>query len=596
MHYILVFIYAVSLSSFNIAPTRAATIHDGYAMTLYGEPKYAKGFKHTEYVSPEAPKGGAIKLAEQGTFDSLNPYILKGVKAPNIYILFETLMKRSLDEPMTMYPSVASSAHINEDGTSASFTMNSNAKWHDGEAITAADVVFSFETLRDKGDPTYALYYTPIEKVVAKGNRVTFHFVDGTNPELPFVAATMPILPKHYYETTPFDKTTLEPPLGSGPYKVKSVDAGRSIVYQRAENWWAANLPINKGQYNFDSIQYDMYRDGNVSLEAFKAGNYDFRREYIARNWATAYDSPALKEGKFIKRDLYHTIPQGMQAFVFNLRQPEFSDRRVRKAVSLSMDFEWLNKTIFYNAYNRNTSFFGNTDFAAMDLPNGAEKELLEPFASELDSTIFDEPVIAPNTNSPRKNLLKAQALLGEAGYEVKDGKRVHSETDKPLNVEFLLRQPTMERVIGPMRKNLERLGITSNIRLVDDAQYKQRLDNFDFDIISTWLNNGVFFPGNEQSLYWNSNAANVKGSNNITGLNSKAVDAMLEQILQAKDLKALTPASRALDRILLSEHVAIPHWHSQSFRIAYWDKFAMPKTNPSYDIGLFTWWVKDRN
>lgn len=577
--------------------THAATAHNGYALTLYGQPKYAKNFKHTDYVNPSAPKGGSIKLAEQGSFDSLNPYILKGVKAPGVRMLFESLMTQSLDEPMTMYPSVADSVSVEADQMSASFTINPRARWHDGAPITADDVVFSFNTLKEKADPTYALYYKPIEKVVADKKtpgRVTFYFAGETNPELPFAAASMPILPKHYYDTHPFDKTTLDAPLGSGPYKVEAVDAGRSITYARVENWWAKDLPINKGQYNFDTINYDMYRDENVSLEAFKAGSYDFRREYISRNWATAYASPALSQGKFIKRELHHTIPQGMQAFVFNLRKPYFADRRVREAISLAMDFNWLNKTLFYDSYARNTSFFGGTDFAATGLPSVEERALLEPFKGILPPTILTAPpATAARTDTAREDLLRAQALLNEAGYTVKDGKRVHATTGKPLTIEFLLRQPTMERVIGQMRKNLERIGITSSIRMVDDAQYQQRLDGFDFDIISVWLNNGVFFPGNEQMLYWHSSQANVKGANNITGLKHAAVDALLEKLIAAKTLEDLTPPARALDRILLTEHIAIPHWNSMSFRIAHWNKFAQPKINPSYDMGLMTWWVK---
>lgn len=571
----------------------ATTIHDGYALTLYGEPKYAKGFKHPEYVNPKAPKGGMIKLYDMGNFDSLNPYILKGVKAPGITFLFESLMKQSLDEPMTMYPSIASSVSIGDDNETVSFTINPNARWHDGELITAEDVVFSFYTLKEKGDPTYALYYKPIDRVEAQGGIVTFHFTDNTNPELPFVAATMPILPKHYYDNVDFEKTTLEPPLGSGPYKVAEVDAGRSITYERVKDWWAKDLPINVGQYNFDTMHYDMYRDENVSLEAFKAGAYDFRREYISRNWATAYGSPALSQGKFIKRELMHEIPQGMQAFVFNLRKDYFKDRRVREAIGLAMDFEWLNKTLFYDAYKRNTSFFGSTQFVAKGLPGEEEKALLEPFKEQLSPQIFTHSPLPSEEKSSRDNLLRAQALLNEAGYVVQDGKRVHAATGKPLTIEFLLRQPTMERVIGSMRKNLERLGITSTIRMVDNAQYQQRLDGFDFDIISVWLNNGVFFPGNEQMLYWHSSQAQVKGANNITGLQSRAVDAMLEKIIAAKSLEELTPPARALDRILLTEHVAIPHWHSQSFRIAYWDKFELPETLASYDMGLMTWWAK---
>lgn len=579
-----------------VTPAYAAPTH---ALTLYGEPKYQAGFDHVEYVRVDAPKGGMIKMYEMGTYDSLNNFILKGVKAPGLNNIYESLMTASLDEPQSMYPRIATSVDVAADKKSVIFTLNKKARWHDGKPITAEDVVFSFYALKEKGDPTYALYYKPIDKVTAKGNSVTFTFTDDTNRELPFIAAGMPILPKHYYDTQDFEKTTFEPPLGSGPYKVSKVDPGRSIAYERVKSWWGADLPINRGQYNFDEIRYDMYRDENVSLEAFKAGEYDFRREFIARNWATGYASPALEQKKFIKREMMHDIPQGMQAFIFNLRKDKFSDRRVREAINLAMDYEWLNKTIFYDAYFRNTSFFGVTPFAAdKALPDAAEKALLEPFKEQLSPTIFSEIPTQPITDGSghdRKNLLKAQTLLNDAGFVVKEGKRINPATGEPMQIEFLLRQPTMERVIGVMRKNLERLGIKSVIRMVDDAQYQQRLDGFDFDIISVWVNNGVFFPGNEQMLYWHSSQAMVKGANNITGLSSPAVDAVLAKLISAKNLEELTPPARALDRILLTEHVAIPHWHSQSFRIAYWDKFGLPNTPPKYDIGLNTWWAKKK-
>lgn len=578
-----------------VAPANAVPSH---ALTLFGEPKYKAGFTQVDYVNVRAPKGGTLKLTgDGGSFDSLNNFILKGVKAPGIEMIYESLMSASLDEPSSMYPRIASTVDVAKDKLSATFTINPNARWHDGKPITSEDVVFTFNTLKEKGSPVYALTFAPIKEVVAKGNNVTFYFADATNREVVLVAASMPILPKHYYDTHDFEKTTLEPPLGSGPYKVSKVDVGRSMSYERVKDWWGKDLPINKGQYNFDEIRYDMYRDENVALEAFKAGQYDFRREYIARNWATAYESPALAAGKFIKREVMHDIPQGMQAFVFNLRKSKFADRRVRQALNLAMDFEWTNKSLFYSAYLRNTSFFGATPFAADKvLPDAKERALLEPHLAELAPNILSEITTQPTTDgsgNARANLLKAQALLNEAGFVVKDGKRIDPATGKPLEIEFLLRQPTMERVIGAMRRNLERLGIASTIRNVDDAQYQQRLDGFDFDIVSVWLNNGVFFPGNEQMLYWHSSQAMLKGANNITGLQNKAVDAVLEQLVSAKDLEHLTPAARALDRILLSEWVVIPHWHSQSFRIAYWDKFGLPDVLAKYDIGLNSWWMK---
>ncbi len=566
-------------------------------MTFYGNCKYPAEFTHFEYVNPDAPRGGSVKMAETGTFDSLNYFILKGVKAPAIQGLFDTLMVQSLDEPQSMYPLIAESIDLAADRSSATFQINKHARWHDGTPITPEDVVFSFEILRDKGDPTFKIIFAPIAKVEQTGPRaVTFTFTDTKNREIPLVAAGLPILPKHYYARVDFEKTTLEPPLGSGPYKVGSVDPGRNLTYELVPDYWAKDLPVNKGQYNFQRISYDMYRDENVTLEAFKAGEYDFRQEYIARNWATGYDSPALKDGRFKKEAVPDGRPQGMQAFMFNTRQPYLADRRVREAIGLTMDFAWLNRTIFYGAYMRNTSFFKNTPFAAEGVPAGEELKLLKSFADKLPAELFSEPFKQPETDgsgNARSNLIKAQKLLEEAGWVIKDGKRVNAATGEELKLEFMLRQPTMERVVAPMRKHLARLGIDTLIRRVDDAQYQKRIDTHDFDIISVWLNRGVFYPGNEQMTLWHSSQADVKGSNNTGGLKHPAVDAALERLINARDLEDLTVAGRALDRILLWEHVVIPHWHSGTFRIAWWDKFNMPKVAPRYGLGFQTWWMK---
>lgn len=586
---------AASVSLFAFTPAHASDKVPGFA--LYGEPKYKPGFTHFEYVNPDAPKGGMAKLAETGTFDSLNPFILKGVKAPGLADTFETLMVSSLDEPMSMYGLVAQSVSVPADHLSATFELRPEAQWHDGTSISADDVVFSFETLKTKGDPTYKILYTPIKECKKTGERsVTFTFADATNRELPMIAAQMPILSQSYYTTHDFEKTTLDAPMGSGPYKVESVQQGRSITYKRAENYWAKDLPVNRGMYNFDTIRYDMYRDENVTLEGLKAGEYDFRREYIARNWATAYDTPAIKEGKLIKREIPDATPQGMQAFIFNTRKPMFADARVRQAIDLSLDYEWVNKTIFYGAYVRNASFFENTEFQATDVPKGLELELLKPFKGILPPQLFTQAFKNPVTDgsgNARDNLLLAQKLLEEAGWTIKDGKRVNAKGE-PLTIEFLLRQPTMERVIGPMRKNLERLGIAASIRMVDDSQYQKRTDEGDFDIVSIWVNRGVFFPGNEQVALWHSSQADVKGGNNLGGIKNKAVDAMLDVLTKAKSKDELLAAGRALDRILLWEHYVIPNWHSGSFRICYWNKFGLPKVLPKYNLGFQTWWAKD--
>jgi microcin C transport system substrate-binding protein len=566
-------------------------------IALYGQCKYKSGFAHFEYVNPDAPIGGNVKLAEQGSFDSLNPFIVNGVKAPMVLGLFESLMAQSLDEPQSMYPLVAKNVTVADDKTWVEFTLNEKARWHNGIKITPDDVVFSFATLKEKGDPIFKIMYTPISTCEKTSeDKVKFTFTDGKNRELPMIAAGMPILSKAYYSKVDFEKTTLEPPMGSGPLKVESVDPGRAITFVRNSDYWGWKLPVMRGQYNFARVRYDMYRDENVSLEALKAGEYDFRQEYIARNWATAYDAPAVNDGRIIKREIKNEIPQGMQAFIFNTRKEYLADPRVREAINLTLDYQWLNKTIFYGAYARNKSFFENTQCEAKGTPSGKELELLKPFEKDLPSALFTEEFKNPVTDgsgNARKQLLKAQALLDEAGWSVKDGKRVNAKGVQ-LTIEFLLRQPTMERVIGPMRKNLERLGIAASIRMVDDSQYQKRTDSFDFDIVSIWINRGVFYPGNEQMSLWHSTQADVKGTNNLSGMKNPAVDAALAALISAKDETSLYAACRALDRVLLWEHVVIPNWHSNSFRVAYWDKFGLPKIQAKYNLAFQTWWVKE--
>jgi microcin C transport system substrate-binding protein len=572
----------------------AAQAAPSHCLSLYDPCKYKPGFSHFDYVNPDAPKGGSVKLAETGTFDSLNPFILKGVKAPGISMIFDSLMVQSLDEPQSMYGLIAETAALSDDKTHVDFILRKEARFHDGSPITADDVVFSYETLLSKGDPTYRIMFAPVTKVEKLSDHKVRFSLDVNMREAPLIAASLPVFSKAYYGKADFEKTTLDSPLGSGAYKVQSVDPGRTIIYERVKNYWAKNLAPGRGRYNFDNIRYDIYRDENVTLEAFKSGQFDFRREYIARNWATAYDHPAIKDGRIIKRDVPDMSPQGMQGFVFNTRQPSLSDRRVREAIGLAMDYEWLNKTIFYGAYKRNRSFFGNTDFESKDAPSRDELALLLPFKNSLPPALLKReyaPPITDGSGNPRENLLKAQTLLNEAGWLVKDGKRM--KDGKPLTIEFMLRQPTMERVIGPMRKNLDRLGITSSIRMVDDSQYQKRIDEKDFDIVSIWINRGLFYPGNEQMALWHSSQADVKGASNLAGVKNPAVDAALAALLNAKNKQELVTAGRALDRILLWENYVIPNWQSGSFRIAYWNKFGMPHTPPKYGLGFESWWMK---
>lgn len=598
------FCVAVFLAVCALSPLRSAAQEvqskPSHGLTLWGKLKYPENFTHFDYVNPNAPKGGEVKLGAQGSFDSLNPFIVKGNKAPDSSIwVFESLMVGSQDEPQSVYGLIAKNALVAPDRSWVEFEMRPEARFHDGSTITADDVVFSFEMLTTKADPSYRITYDQIEKVEKLGShKVRFTFKDKTKRELPLLAAMMPIISKAYYTTHDFTVTTLEPPLGSGPYKITKVDQGRSLTYERVKDYWGAKLPVNVGQYNFDTMRYDMYRDEIVALEALKAGQYDFRQENVARLWATGYEGPALREGRMKKELIDNDVPQGMQGWVFNVRRAKFADRRVREAIGLTMDFEWMNKTLFYSAYTRNQSYFQHTDFEAKGMPDDKEKALLEPFRDELPPGLLTQKFTLPVTDGSgnnREQLKKADALLTEAGWVVKDGVRVNAKTGEPFTFEFLLHSPVFEKVCAPMRKQLKLLGIESTIRQVDEAQYIKRLDMHDFDMVTYWINRSVFFPGNEQATIWHSSQADAEGSNNYAGVKNKVIDALLAKILSAESLEELLPAGRALDRVLLWEHYMIPHWSLAAFRVAYYDKFGRPGVTPKYSLGFQTWWIKDQ-
>ncbi len=569
-----------------------------HGITPFGELKYNRWFPHFDYVNPKAPTGGNIKLNYSLAFDNLNPFILKGVSAPGMTYVFESLMKPSLDEPQSYYGLIAQSIDLAADKSYADFTLRRAARWHDGKAITADDVVWSFHTLKEEGHPTYRIMYASIDKVEKlSSHQVRFHFTDPTNRELPILAASMNVLPKHYYAEHEFNKTTLIPPLGSGPYRVDQVNQGRSIRFARVEDYWARDLPVNRGQYNFDRIQFDVFRDEIVGVEAIKSGQYDFRQEYIARIWANAYDTPAVRDGRLIKRTIDNKIPSGMQAFIFNTRKHKFSDPRVREAIGLTMDFEWMNETLFYGAYARSQSYFQNTDFMATGVPEGDELALLEPYRDQLPKKLFYAPFEMPLTDgsgSARENLLQAQRLLNQAGWVMRDGVRVHQDTGEALSVEFMMNQRTFEKIISSVGRNLKRLGIDSNFRYVDDSQYQKRIDQRDFDIVSIWWNYGLHFPGIEQMGFWHSSQADVPGGKNYSGLKDPVVDALIGNLLTATTLDELTTAAHAFDRTLLWKHLVIPHWHLGAWRLLYWDKFGIPEEWPAYGLSVDHWWSKE--
>jgi microcin C transport system substrate-binding protein len=576
------------------APTPARAAH---GLSLYGELKYPPTFGHFAYVNPAAPKGGAVTLAVTGTFDSLNPFILKGVPAAGLGQVFDTLMVGSADEPFAEYGLVAETVETPADHSWVVFTLRAQARFHDGSPITVDDVIWTFEALRVRGHPSYRSYYAHVARVEPDGpRRVRFTFTSGTNRELPLIVGQMPVLPKAWWAGRDFEKTTLQPPLGSGPYRVERVDPGRSITYGRVKDYWAAGLPVNVGRFNFDTLRYDYYRDDGVALEAFKAGAYDFRAESAAKHWATAYDVPAVRDGRIRKEEIPNSVPAGMQGFVYNTRREVFRDPRVRRALAYAFDFEWTNATLFYGAYTRTESYFANSDLAARGLPSEAERAVLAPFQDRVPAEVFTRAYRAPSTvpGGLRPNLLEALQLLEQAGWTVRNLRLVEAATGRPLTFEILLDDPTWERVTLPFVQNLERLGVTAHVRTVDSAQYEYRLKHFDFDMTVAVFAQSLS-PGNEQVDFWGREAARTPGSRNLGGVSDPVVDALVAALIAAPDRAALVARTRALDRVLLWGHYVIPHWHLAVFRVAYWTRLQRPAVVPPYDLGFDAWWVGQR-
>ena len=593
--------FAISLSwiSPNWAETATAIAQPEQALSLHGEAKYLrsnKPFTHFDYVNPDAPKGGDLRMAVSGTFDSLNPYTNKGTPVTGIGLIYDTLMVKSRDEPFSLYPLVAESAIRATDNSSITFNLNSQARFHDGTPITAEDVQYTFNILTEKGHPFFRSYYGDVAEVkILSPTSVQFLFKHVNNPELPFILAELPVLPKQYWEKPENDFTagSLNIPLGSGPYAVKEVDNGRSISFSRVEDYWAKNLPVNKGRYNFDLIRYDYYRDENVSLQSLLAGGYDFRLENSAKNWATAYDVPAVQNGELVLEAIPTRNPAPIQGFAYNLRRDIFADRDVRKALSYAMDFEWLNRNIFYNSYVRSKSYFNNSGMEATGIPTGDELALLEPYRKDLPEELFTTAYRVPVTDGSgniRPQLGAALALLEKAGWTLKQSKLVNRK-DEQFNIELLLTQSSMERVALPFKKNLELMGIDVSIRTVDMSQYIQRIRSFDFDMIVTGYGQSPS-PGNEQAGFWGSLAADTQGSRNYMGIKNHVVDAMIEKVTVAKSREELTTAVKALDRVLLWGEYLIPQWYSPTERLIYSSKIKHPQSEPLYSVDLYSWWI----
>jgi microcin C transport system substrate-binding protein len=580
------------------APALAAEgVTKSHGLSLFGDLKYGAGFQHFDYVNPDAPKGGSVRYAAVGTFDTLNPFQLKGNKAAGLGLLFDTLTMRSADEPDSEYGLVAESVEIPADRTWVQYNLRPEARFHDGTPMTPEDVIWTFETLRTKGDPHYRLYYADVTKAEKVGERsVKFSFRSGDNRELPQIVGQLPVLSKKYWEGRDFEKTTLEPPLGSGPYTLDTFDAGRYITLRRVADYWGKDLPVNRGRNNFDTIRYDYYRDRQIALEAFKAGQYDIREEFTAKNWAIGYDSPALRDGLFKKEEIPNKMAQGMQGFVYNLRRPLFQDRRVREALGYLFDFEWTNKTLFYSAYKRTASYYPNTDLASSGLPTPEELAILEKYKGEIPDEVFTKTYEPPKTDGSgniRDNMRQALRLLKEAGWSIKGEQLVNDKTGEPFQFEFLYAEADFERILLPFAQNLARIGIKMNLRVVDPAQYQNRLNDFDYDMTMVRMPETMTLsPGNEQREAWGSKAADEKGSDNIIGIKSKAIDEITDRIISADSRAAQMTATHALDRILLQSHYVIPNWYQSSFHVAYWDKFERPPVNPPYALATDTWWI----
>ena len=583
--------------TFFISLNSEANTNISHAIAMHGKPKYDQGFLNVEYIDIDALKGGSIVRSAVGTFDSFNPFILKGTSAAGVGALYETLTTGSSDEAFTEYGLLAKTIEWPDDRSWVSFVIREEAKWHDGKKITAEDVIWTFNTLMNKGHPFYKYYYGDVEEVIKEAeNKVRFNFKTNTNKELVLIVGQLPVLPKHYWKDKNFEETTLEIPLGSGPYIIKSFDSGRSVTYELNENYWGFNdkTPIKVGKDNFATIRYDYYKDRGIEREAFKSGEIDFFSENSSKEWATSYNISAVEDNLIKKELIEHENPQGMQGFAFNIRKEKFKDRRVRKALSFAFDFEWSNKNLFFDAYKRTDSFFENSELASSNLPSEEELYFLNPYYDVLPKEIFTEQYKNPVTDGSgymRSQLQDASKLLKDAGWELVEGKLIHTSTKELFEFEILLRSPAFERIVFPFKDNLEKLGIEVLVRTIDTAQYQKRMETFDFDMVVQTFSQSLS-PGNEQRNFWGSDAADTNGSRNVIGIKNYAVDGLIESLINAKDRNELISITRALDRVLLWNYYVIPQWHISSYRVLYWNFFDQPQIKPKYSLGFDTWWV----
>ncbi len=576
----------------------AAPVH---ALAMHGEPKYKTDYTHFDYTNPDAPKGGTLKLSAIGTYDSLNPFIVKGTPAAGMLYLgqsfiYDSLMEQSYDEPFSMYCLLCETVEMPADRTWIAFNLRKEAKWQDGTPLTADDVVWTFKTLIDKGTPFFKAYYGDVKDVIAENpNRVKFMLGNGQNSELPLIISQIAVLPKHFWEGKIFDQTSLTPPLGSGPYKIGNVAPGRSIDYVRDPNYWGKDLPVNKGRFNFDHIVYEYYRDADVALEAFFSGNYDAREENTAKLWATAYDAPPVVDGRITKAEIPHQRPQGVQGWLFNIRRDVFKDPKVREALSYAFDFEWSNKQVAFGSYKRSRSYFSNSPLGASGLPTGRELEILEKYRGKIPEEVFTREYNPPKTDGSgnnRANLRTAADMLDKAGYKLgKDG--VRAKDNVRLEFEIIDSNPAFERWTIPFVQNLERIGVKAKFRTIDPAQYQNRMNDFDYDMTVLSIAQSDS-PGNEQRDFWSSSKADAKGGRNYIGVKDPVIDELVEDLIKAKTEEDLTAYCHAIDRILQFNYYLIPQWHNDKWRLAWWNKIQKPDKLSGLTPAISdTWWAK---
>ncbi len=585
-----------------------AAITESHGYAQFGALKYPAGFTHFAWVNPDAPKGGSVRLMAAGTFDTLNPYPLKGtsptgtanflqygVNELNAPLMVGTgAFDPSGDEPASSYGLIASSVEYNEERSWVVFNLRPEARFHDGQPITADDVAFSYRLLSREGHPQYRTALQEVQRVdVLDRHRVRFVFKRSGNPLLILRVGELPVLPQHYWRQRDFKATSYAVPPGSGPYRIVEVVPGRRLVFERVKDWWGKDLPVNRGKYNFDRVEVEFYRDNHVAFEAFKAGEFDFYIEQQAKNWAGGYDFPAVQDGAVLRAEIPHRIPTQTQALFMNGRRATFADARVREAMGLLFDFEWSNRTLFNGAYTRAASYYPNSEFSATGLPQGEEWLLLSAWRKELPAELFSRAPQMPQTDGhgiPRETLRRALELLGEAGWKLSGGRLVNARGE-PLRFEILLVNPSLERILQPYRDNLARIGVEARLRTVDRAQYKQRIDGFDYDMILMTLPQ-TLSPGLEQWQYFHSSQVNVRGSKNYAGISNPVVDALLDKLLAAQTRDQQVAATRALDRVLLSQHYSILNWYTDRHRLAWRNRFDHP-TTPPYALALNTWWLK---